>query len=24
LGLGFVLFQAIPDTWNAVAGLFEP
>ncbi len=22
LGLGFVLFQAIPDTWNAVAGLF--
>jgi NSS family neurotransmitter:Na+ symporter len=22
LGLGFVLFQAVPDTWNAVAGLF--
>ncbi len=24
LGLGFVLIQAIPDTWNAVAGLFRP
>ena len=24
LGLGFVLFQAVPDTWNAVAGLFRP
>jgi NSS family neurotransmitter:Na+ symporter len=23
LGLGFVLFQAVPDTWNAVADLFR-
>jgi NSS family neurotransmitter:Na+ symporter len=23
VGLGFVLFQAVPDTWNAVAGLFQ-
>ena len=24
LGLGFVLVQAVPDTWNAVAGLLRP
>jgi NSS family neurotransmitter:Na+ symporter len=23
VGLGFVLFQAVPDTWTAVAGLFS-
>jgi NSS family neurotransmitter:Na+ symporter len=24
VGLGFVLLQAVPDTWNAVVGLFQP